>query len=375
MKFLLRVGEIVLKKKNRRFFERILEENLRKKLGKEIVRLKNLGGVYFLETKSDLKEKLSEIFGLQSFSKVEVFNSLDEVLENLKNKNLPKNFFIEVQRGDKDFPLNSLEIRNKIKNFLFQEKKLVYNPQNFEIKIYLYYKAKKFFIFYEKEEGAGGLPVGSSGKAISLLSNGFDSPVASYLAMKRGLKIYFLHFHSYPQTSFESLEKVKKLVEVLNRFNLGSELYLINILEIQKFYFLNIPSQFLVIFYRRTMMRLAEKLKNEIKADVLITGENLGQVASQTIKNLEVINQAVSSLILRPLITYDKKEIINLARKIKTEEISRLKGDDCCSLFLPRQVETKADLKKILEIEQKIEEKIKSLEEKAFKNKEKLVYN
>lgn len=375
MEFLLRVSEIVLKRKKRRYFENIFEKNIKKKLKEEILELKNWGGVYFLKTKNDVSQQLKEIFGLHNFSPVFQVKDLAEVLEFLKKREL-KNFFnLEVIRGDKDFPLNSIQIKEKIKKFLEEEKGIRYSPKNYETKIFIYYKNKNFFIFFEKEKGLGGLPVGSSGKGIALLSTGFDSPVASFLAMKRGLKVYFLHFHSYPQTSFESLEKVKKLVNILNRFNLGSELYLINILEIQKFYYLNIPHEYLVIFYRRTMMRLAERLKNELRADVLITGESLGQVASQTIKNLETISQAVSSLILRPLISYDKEEIINLAKKIGTEEISRLPGEDCCSLFIPQRVKTKSSLMEVLKIEEGIKEKIKELEEMAFKNKEKIVYN
>lgn len=375
MEFLLRVSEIILKRKNRRYFEKIFEKNLKKKLKEEILELKNWGGVYFLKTKTDISQQLKEIFGLHNFSPVFRVKDLNEVLEFLKNKDLGKFFNLEVIRGDKDFPLNSIQIKEKIRKFLEEEKGMSYSPPNFENKIFVYYKNKNFFIFFKKEKGLGGLPVGSSGRGVVLLSTGFDSPVASFLAMKRGLKIYFLHFHSYPQTSFESLEKVKKLVGVLNRFNLGSQLYLINILEIQKFYYLNIPHEYLVIFYRRTMMRLAEKLKNELGVDALITGESLGQVASQTIKNLETISQAVSSLILRPLISYDKEEIINLAKKIGTEEISRLPGEDCCSLFIPPKVKTRANLMEVIKIEEKIKEKIKELEEIAFKNKEKIVYN
>jgi thiamine biosynthesis protein ThiI len=180
-----------------------------------------------------------------------------------------------------------------------------------------------------------------------------------------------LHFHSYPQTKKETIEKVKKIVEILNEYNLGSELYLMNILEIQKFYFLNVHKEDLIIFYRRTMFRLGEKLKNELGLDVLITGENLGQVASQTVYNLKVIENSIKSLVLRPLLGFNKQEIIDLAKIIGTEKNSKEPHDDCCSLFLPQKVETKAKLEKILKIENKFNQEIKDLEEKIYSQKEK----
>jgi len=373
MLYLLKTNEIILKRRNRRYFEKILERNIKLKLKENFLSLKNWGGVFLLETKKETEKEIEKIFGISHFSFVFIFNSLEEAIDFLK-KIKEEKFYLEVGRGDKDYYLNSLEI----KKFIIKELEKVgkkYDEENFEKKIYLYYKRKYFFVFFEKKNGWGGLPVGSNGKALSLISSGFDSPVASFLTMKRGLKVFFVHFHSYPQTSLESLEKVKKLVSVLNEYNLGSELYLINILEIQKFYFMNIPHEYLVIFYRRSMFRLSERLKNELKLDALVTGENLGQVASQTTKNLEVISQSVNSLILRPLIAFNKQEIIDLARKIGAEEISKMRGDDCCSLFVPKSVKTKSSLKEVLEIEEKIKEKIYALEEEAFKNRKKLIYN
>jgi len=373
MLYLLKTNEIILKRRNRRYFERVLERNIKAKLKENFISLKNWGGVFLLETKKESEEDIGKIFGISHFSPVFSFSSLEELIEYLKKID-EERFYLEVSRGDKDYPLNSLEIKKTIIENLEKVSKK-YDKENFEKEIYVYYKRKNFFVSFKNIKSWGGLPVGSNGKALSLISSGFDSPVASFLAMKRGLKVFFLHFHSYPQTSLESLEKVKKLVSVLNDYNLGSELYLMNILEIQKFYFLNVPHEYLVIFYRRSMFRLAERLKNELNLDVLITGENLGQVASQTTKNLEVISQSINSLILRPLIAFNKEEIINLARKIGTESISKMKGDDCCTLFVPRNVKTRANLKEVLEIEEKIKEKIISLEEETFKNKEKLIYN
>jgi thiamine biosynthesis protein ThiI len=370
MFYLLRTSEIILKGKNRKKFERILINNIKKKIGDSLLEIKNYGGVFLLETKNKVENRIQKIFGIENFSPVQVFSSLEEVKNYLSHLNFKNNFNVYVQRGDKDYPLTSLQIANELKKFIQEKFNLKIEEKNPEIKIFLYYKNKKFFLYFEKIKCFGGLPAGSSGKGLVLLSAGFDSPVASFLSMKRGLKIYFLHFHSYPQTKKESIEKVKKIVEILNEYNLGSELYLMNILEIQKFYFLNVPQKDLVIFYRRTMFRLAEKLKNELGLDVLITGENLGQVASQTVYNLKVIENSIKSLVLRPLLGFNKQEIIDLAKIIGTEKISKEPYDDCCNLFLPQKVETKAKLEKILEIENKFIEEIKDLEEKIYNQKE-----
>jgi thiamine biosynthesis protein ThiI len=370
MIYLLRTSEIILKGKNRKKFERILINNIKNKIGDDLSKLKNYGGVFLLETKNDVSEKIKQIFGIENFSPVQAFNSLEEVKNFLSNLNFKNNFNVYVQRGDKDYPLTSPQIANDLKKFIQEKFNLKIEEKTPETKIFLYYRDKKFFLYFEKIKGFGGLPVGSSGKGLVLLSAGFDSPVASFLSMKRGLKVYFLHFHSYPQTKKESIEKVKKIVEILNEYNLGSELYLMNILEIQKFYFFNVPQKYLVIFYRRTMLRLAEKLKNELGLDVLITGENLGQVASQTVHNLKVIENSTKSLVLRPLLGFNKQEIIDLAKIIGTEKIYKEPYDDCCSLFLPKKVETKAKLEKILELENKFNKEIKNLEEKIYSQKE-----
>jgi thiamine biosynthesis protein ThiI len=369
--FLLKTSEIILKGRNRPFFERILIENIKKKLGDDLEFIKNLGGVFWVKADTDF-EKLKQIFGINDILKGEIFENLEEILA--KEKFTEKDFNLIVKRGDKSYPLTSIKIAEIFKKNLKEKFNLEFNPKSKNV-FYLEYRDKKFFFSKEKMKAFGGLPIGSSGKGLVLLSAGFDSPVASFLAMKRGLKLSFLHFHSYPQTSKDSIEKVRKLVEKLNDYNLGSNFYLMNILELQKFYYQNIPHKFLVIFYRRSMFRLAKKLAQELKINCLITGESLGQVASQTIQNMEVISDGINIFIFRPLLGFDKSEIIDLAKKIGTYEISVLKGDDCCSLFVPAKVETKAKLNEVLEIEVKLKEKISKLEEKVYKEKEETKFN
>ena len=364
--YLLKSSEIAIKGKIRSFFESILKENISKKLKENLVYLKNLGGGFLVKTKTDALEDLKKILGIAKIIKVEIFSDLTKVEEYLKN--FPYEFKLKVKRADKTFPLTSKEIYEKLSIALKEKIK----KEGREL--ILEYRDKNFYLG-ESYEGFGGLPVGSSGKGLVLISTGFDSPVASFLMMKRGLKLTFLHFHSYPQTSMENIEKIKKLIKILNEYNLYSILYLINILEIQKFYLQKVPAKYLVIFYRRTMFRLATKLAKELKIKALITGENLGQVASQTIDNIKVIENATDLLVLRPLIGFNKQEIINLAEKIGTKKISELPGEDCCSLFIPRHPETKANLDEILKIEKQISSELSTLEEIAYKNKELEVFN
>lgn len=367
--YLLKTSEIVIKGRNRKFFEKILINNLKEKLKNKSFKLKNLGGEFLLEIDGNIEEELSKIFGINKVLEIKIFDNLDSVKDFLKKEAKEKGIGIKlkVKRKDKEFNMTSKEIFE----YLMGELKYFTNQAPKETKeYYLIYYKKNFFIGEEKFKGYGGLPVGASGKGLVLLSTGFDSPVASFLMMKRGLKLYFLHFHSYPQTSIQDIEKVKNIVQVLDEYNLGSELYLMNILNIQKFYFKNIPSKYLVIFYRRTMFRLATKLAKDKGIKVLVTGENLGQVASQTIDNLKTIENATDLLVLRPLIGLNKQEIINMAQKIGTYDISRLPGDDCCSLFIPKHPATKSNLKEILKIESTIKDKIEELEQEIYKEKE-----
>jgi len=364
--YVLKTSEIVIKGKNRKFFEDILRKNIQKKLKENLIDIKNLGGEFLVKTEKGALKDLKNILGISKIAKVSIFDNLDEVKEYLKK--FPHKFKLKVKRADKNYFLTSKEIYEKI--FYDLKEKIAKRGRE----LILEYRDKKFYLgkIYKV---FGGLPVGTSGEGLVLISTGFDSPVASFLMMKRGLKLIFLHFHSYPQTSMENIEKIKRLIKILNEYNLGSKLYLINILEIQRFYFQKVPSQYLVIFYRRTMFRLATKLAKELNIKALITGENLGQVASQTIENLKVIENASDLLILRPLIGFNKQEIINLANIIGTKKTSELLGEDCCSLFVPKHPKIKAKLEEVFKIEENIKADILKLEELAYKNKELQEFN
>ena len=206
----------------------------------------------------------------------------------------------------------------------------------------------------QKVQGYGGLPVGTSEKALSLISSGIDSPVASFKMLKRGVQLSYIHFHSFPATSDDSIKNVKEIIIELSKFQSNTKLFLVPFLDIQKKIMNSSPNKYWIILFRRAMMQVASDIAKENNLKVLITGENVGQVASQTLSNISVISDASQRPILRPLIGYNKKDIINLASEIGTYSISILPYEDCCSFFVPKHPETKAKLDIIEEIEKDI---------------------
>jgi thiamine biosynthesis protein ThiI len=202
-------------------------------------------------------------------------------------------------------------------------------------------------IYVERLPGLGGLPSGTSGKVVVLLSGGIDSPVAAWKIIKRGCTAVFVHFHSFPYTNKESQEKAKQISQLLSHYQLRSKIYLVPFAEIQRHIMVDTPAETRVVLYRRFMLRLAEAIAHQEKARVLVTGDSVGQVASQTIENIDVISRAVAMPILRPLVGDDKLEIVEVARRIGTYEISIQPDQDCCSLFVPKHPATKADLGEI----------------------------
>jgi len=363
--------EIALKGGNRIYFEKKLGENIEKALkDQEYQRIERLWGkiVIKLNNKSEIdkiKSKLLLVFGIAYFFESKEVSS---DFENLKKESLKilkkkyaenkfKTFKIKTKRLNKSYSLNSPEINRKIGEYLLENTlNLKVKMKDQEYTLYLDILEKdKALIYSEKIKGPGGLPTGTAGNVISLVSSGFDSPVASYQIMKRGARIIFVHFHSYPQTNKASLNNVKKIVKILNQYQFKSILYLVPFLNIQKEIHLKCSPALKIILYRRLMIRMAEILAKKEGAKALVTGESLGQVASQTLENIQAINEASSLPILRPLVGTDKEDIINQARIIGTFEISSAPYEDCCSLFVPKHPETRAKLSDILNEEKKID--------------------
>ena len=395
---LIHYNEIGLKGGNRRMFERQLQNNIQQKLDALFVdesffkpEVKWQYGRLYIENfvLTDcpaIKDCLQKTFGIANFVLAEKtmvdFDAIKQKITGFlchfeaKPKNLKcgggrswQSFRVTSKRAQKDFPLTSQQINEQLGGFIQKETGARVDLKNPDIIFYVEIVNKSAFIYINLDhrvesdddavsiiQGAGGLPVGVSGKAVCLLSGGIDSPVAAWLAMKRGLQVCFIHFHSAPQTDTASQDKVKRIVGVLSRWQspLNDNLTMTPFLDFQKKVLTKTIAKYRVILYRREMMRQAEKLAREIGAKAIITGEALGQVASQTIENLAVIEQAVILPVLRPLICFDKQEIIALAQKISTYEISTEPHQDCCSLFVPEHPATKANLADILKIEKSL---------------------
>lgn len=352
MKVLIHYNEIALKGKNRKFFEDKLVDNIRislKGLSKEV---KRTYGAVFAELKpkadiAEVKEKLQKIFGIAYFVITEECDAdikkiEKKTLQMLKDKKF-KTFRIETKRSDKQFPLDSQEISIRLGGLVLDNfSGIKVDLRHPELTVFVEISPKGAFIYFEKIQGVGGMPVGCGGKAVALLSGGIDSPVAAWRIMKRGVNTIFVHFHSYPQTSKASEEKVKELAVVLKQYQNEVKIYMAPFLEIQKEIMMKTLAPYRVIMYRRFMIRIAEEIARKEGALALVTGESVGQVASQTIENINTINSVARLPILRPLIGFDKDEIVREAKRIGTFEISIQPHEDCCTVFIPRSPATKS---------------------------------
>lgn len=353
--------EITLKGKNRSFFEKKLIANLQKATGLESISQDAARIFIQIAKESDfnqLKSKINSVFGVANFSlahKVKKdFSEIKKITLQLIKERKFSSFRISARRADKKFPLTSQEINQKLGQAVTQKTKANVSLKNPQLEIFVEIGQKNTYLYFEKIPGPGGLPVSTAGKLLCLLSGGIDSPVAAWQMIKRGAQVDFIHFHSYPQTNQASITKVKKLAQALNRFQFQSQTYLVPLFELQKEFFKNCQHQYLVLLYRRAMFKIAEKIAQEKNYLGLITGESLGQVASQTLENMAVTSQEITLPIYRPLISTDKQEIIALAQKIKTYSLSTQPHQDCCSLFVPKHPATKAKLEKVQEEEAKI---------------------
>ncbi len=362
---LVRYHEVALKKGNRPYFVELLKRNLASSVrGLGLKEIKNLPGRLLLlfDEKADREEisdRVRRVFGVANFSLVE---STSRDLEILKSKILASldarhfnSFRIVTKRGDKDFPLTSPEINREIGAVVKERSGARVDLKNAELTISIEILPRNAYFGFDKIVGAGGLPVGTSGRAVSLISGGIDSPVAAYRMMQRGSQLAFVHFHSTPYLDKTSQEKVRELVKLLTRHQFFSRLYLVPFGEIQRQIVASVLRPLRVIFYRRMMMRIAEAIARKERADALVTGESLAQVASQTLKNLSVIEKATTLMVLRPLVGMDKQEIINQARKIGTFETSTIPDQDCCQLFVPRHPATKAELVDVEKAESRLD--------------------
>ena len=375
-------GEIGVKGKNIYLFENKLIKNIKnmlKPLGNFNV-YKEYGRIYVDLEDYDYEEVIEEVrkvFGIvgvcpavRAEKDYEKLKELALMVLEEKIEEGYKTFKVESRRGDKDFRLTSQEMSFDIGGYLVSQVKdrIDVDVRKPEIKIKCEYRQSHVMVYSDTIAGYGGLPLGTNGRALSLLSGGIDSPVASWLVAKRGMELECVHFHSYPFTSEKSQEKVRDLAKILSKYCGKVRLHKVNILEIQKAIGLNCKDEEMTIISRRFMMRIAEKIAEKRYCDALVTGESIGQVASQTIQGLTCTNASVNIPVFRPLITMDKTEIVEIAQKIGTFETSILPEEDCCTVFAPKKPVTKPKLDRIERSESTLD--IETLIEDAVNNRE-----
>jgi thiamine biosynthesis protein ThiI len=355
---LVALGEIFLKSPEvQRLFKQKLQNNLKFFLKKEGIdfRIFSQRERIFVETEEQNKAKniIKNVFGISWIAKSFFFEkgTLKEII-NFVVKNYQnwikesESFAIKFKKGG-EIKENSKKIIEEIAKNIKRKVDLE-KPKR---KIFVEARKEGWYLYFKKEKGAGGLPVGTSGKVLTLISGGIDSPVASYLMAKRGAENVWLHFHSFPLVSQKSIEKVKKLAEVFLKFQPHLKVYFFPFSKIQMEIRVKSKPKYRILLYRRAMMKIAENLAKKENCYAIVTGESLGQVSSQTLPNLQIIEKVVSIPILRPLIGMDKLEIINMAKKIGTYQISILLQEDCCTLFTPKYASAKGNLKEIEKIE------------------------
>ena len=366
----IRYSEIALKGKNRSWFEDILLRNIRRHLsGLGRPEVTKTYGRILLETSSNMEailKTLKYIPGIANFSIAEsTSHDIKEIstkalaLMGSHLKNLPKReirFKVKSRRSEKQFPLNSMELSSRIGGELIRHFPLLkvdlYTPE-VQLGIEIWQK-NRAILYLEKILGQGGLPVGTAGNVISLLSGGIDSPVSSWFMMKRGCKVTFAHFHSSPFTSEQSRQKAIDLVIHLSRYQPQSTLLIVPFAEIQKAIRESCEESLRIILYRRFMYRVANAIREKYKVLAYVTGEAVGQVASQTIKNIACTEDAAELPVLRPLIGMEKAEIVEWSKKIGTFPISVQPFQDCCTVFQPRKPEIHGDMKRIRKEESKV---------------------
>lgn len=379
---LIRYGEIALKGKNQMRFVKKLIKDIKFKVKKEYgdkVKTSYEKGRIFIDLKGEAPEKyypvLKKVFGIVSFSPViKGSRDLEEIkkiiLLDLKGReNIPETFKVNTKRADKSYPLKSPQVSREIGAFVlnnFEGLKVdVHNPK---MEIFIEIRQQYSYIYTKSEKGIGGMPVNSGGRGLLLLSGGIDSPVAGYLAARKGIELSGIHFFSYPYTSERARDKVVDLARMLSEYKGNFYLYMVPFTEIQEEIASKCEESYWITIMRRFMFRIAEKVAADNVCQVLVTGESVGQVASQTLHSISAINQVINMPVIRPLVTMDKDDIIKIAREIGTYEKSIEPYEDCCTAFLPKEPKTKPQIFVAEEYEEALD--VEALVERAIENME-----
>lgn len=373
---LIKYGELTTKKDNRKVFINILYNNIKKALINYKVNIIKTRDRMYIETEENIDEVvdiLKNIFGIHSIVVATRVNTNTEEIEaNVLEvaKNIEFNTFkVETTRSDKSFPIPSMDFSRRIGSLILRNipnKKVdVHNP---DYLLHIEIRKDYTYIYHKEIKASGGYPVSVAGRGLLMLSGGIDSPVAGYLAMKRGIKVDCVYFESPPHTSEMAKNKVKRLVEKLTKYNPDITLYVIKFTDIQEAIYKNIVPTYMITIMRRMMYRIATKIMENNSYLCLINGESVGQVASQTLTSMNVINNVTNKVVIRPVACLDKIEIMDIARKIDTYETSILPYEDCCTIFVPKHPVINPSLKLSIEYENSfdydklIEEAINNME-------------
>ena len=373
---IIKYGELTTKHDNINFFIKTLKNNIESSLSGIDNKITYDVGRMFIETDKydEVVKKLTNTFGIHEINIAYEIDdrSLDNIskvlIELLSDKDF-NTFKVVTKRSDKSYPIKSMDISRTLGGVVLKNKKTVkVDVNNPELLINVEIRNNKAYLYFEKVEGIGGYPVGTLGKGMLMLSGGIDSPIAGYLAMKRGIRIEGVYFDSPPHTSIDAKNKVLELASILSSYSGYVKLHVIHFTEIQEAIYRYCPKEYMITIMRRMMYRIAEKLAHKNNCKAIINGESVGQVASQTLTSMAAINEVIKMPVLRPVCCYDKIEIIDLAKKIGTYDISIRPFQDCCTIFVPEHPVINPEIEKAREYEQAFD--FETLINEAVKNDE-----
>ncbi len=360
---IIKYGELSTKGDNLNYFIKKLKTNIELILEKIEFDITYDHGRMFIKTNDFDKviEKLKKVFGIHEINLG--YTILTNDLEDIKKSVLEKlkeikfnTFKVETKRSYKQYPIGSMEIsRNIGAHILKNINSIKVDVKTPEVLVNIEVRKDETLIYFEKVKGLGGYPVGTQGKGMLMLSGGIDSPVASFLAVKRGIEVHYVYFDSPPHTSVRAKDKVIRLAKVIKEYNPKGLLYVVKLTKIQESILKNIPNEYLITIMRRMMYRITEKLAHKKNAHIIINGESIGQVASQTLTSMKAINEVVKLPVIRPVACLDKLEIIDLAKKIGTYDISIEPFEDCCTIFVPDHPVINPDINKCREYEKQVD--------------------
>lgn len=352
---LIKYGELTTKKANRNMFINILNNNIKKILKNYPIIIKKDRVRMYIECADnqieEIAQKLTKVFGIHS---IVICHKVNTNTDDIKEKALElltdsfKTFKVETKRADKSFPIKSMEFNNIIGGYILKNTNLRVDVHSPDVKLHIEIRPEGTFIYTNEIKASGGYPVGVQGKGLLMLSGGIDSPVAGYLTIKRGVDIECIYFESLPHTSLQARNKVLKLANIINDYSGNIKVHILNFSKIQETIYRNVSPDYIITIMRRMMYRITERVAKKNNCKIIINGECIGQVASQTLSSMAVINEVTNMPVIRPVACMDKLEIIDISNKIGTYETSILPYEDCCTVFLPKHPVINPTLEKCL---------------------------